>query len=189
MAGRNGDDSGRWRELGIRLKQRRAILDPRWRNRRAFAEDNHLDYRLIYDIEEARRPNFGLTTLTALEVSYRLRPDSITAFLAGGEFDPVPGAAIPAHDESLASVVAALDPNQVPQEYRASVTDDYAWKTREERVAIAKERGLVHEAAIWADPDDKLTDGQRYLWVAYLRWRLAELATAQRGARPVGKRV
>ena len=87
MADHDGDDSARWQLLGTRLKQRRAVLDPRWRNRRAFAEDNGVDYRLVYDIEEARRANFGVPALTALEVSYRLAPGSFRAFVAGGDLD------------------------------------------------------------------------------------------------------
>jgi hypothetical protein len=76
-------DPGAWHALGTRLKQRRAVLG--YRSRQAFCDITNLDYRLIYDIEEARRVNFGDTTLTAIEVGYRLRPGSIAAFLSGGE--------------------------------------------------------------------------------------------------------
>lgn len=177
MAGRNGDESGRWRELGVRLKQRRALLDPRWRNRRVFAEDNHLDYRLIYDIEEARRPNFGVTTLTVIEIAYRLKPGSITAFLEGGEFDPAPAAA-----GGLPAILEALRPDRIPKNHYDSTDADYEGRTREERIAFAVSRGLVHEAAIWADPDEKVTYAQRRLWVAYLRWRIMEGVGPARGA-------
>jgi hypothetical protein len=182
MAGHNGDGNGRWRELGIKLKQRRALLDPRWRNRRAFAEENHLDYRLIYDIEEARRPNFGVTTLTAIEVAYRLGPGSIAAFRKGGEFAPTPAAtAADERDARPAAAQAALDREQIPAEHYASVDADYAWRTQAERIAIAEERGLVHEAAIWAYPDDRFTDTQRRLLIVYARWKTADGAVGQRG--------
>lgn len=174
MAGRNGDESGRWRELGIRLKQRRALLDPRWRNRRAFAEDNHLDYRLIYDIEEARRPNFGVTTLTAIEVAYRLSPDSITAFLKGSELDPTPAAATA---DALPAVLAALNPARIPPEYYASVDADFAVTSDGRRIAAARD---AWEAAIWAD-DAPVPDAQRRVLLAYRRWKIAEGA-GQRGA-------
>ncbi len=80
-------DTGAWQQLGIMLKQRRATLDPRFRSRKAFAEAAGLDYRLIYDIEEGRRTNFGVTTLTAIELAYRLAPGSITRFLADGALE------------------------------------------------------------------------------------------------------
>jgi len=170
MAGRNDDEGGRWRELGNLLKQRRALLDPRWRNRRAFADDSRLDYRLIYDIEEARRPNFGITTLTAIETAYRLKPGSISAFLEGGEFESVPAAPT----VGLADILETLRPDRIPKNHYKSTDADYEGRTRSERIAFAVSRGLVHEAAIWADPDEKLTYAQRRLWVAYLRWRIME---------------
>jgi len=171
MVGHGGSGSGRWQELGTRLKQRRAQLDARWRRRRAFADDSRLDYRLIYDIEEARRLNFGVTTLTAIEIAYRLQPGSIAAFLEGGELDPPP--AQPAAADFPAAL-SALPPDRIPKNHYDSTDADYDGRTRKGRIAFAASRGLVHEAAIWADPDDELTYAQRRLWVAYLRWRITE---------------
>jgi hypothetical protein len=167
MAGGNGDESGRWRELGIRLKQRRALLHPRWRNRRAFARDNHLDYRLIYDIEEARRPNFGVTTLAAIAASYRLGPDSIAAFLEGREFDPAPAAAFA---DAVPAVLATLNPALIPPEHYASVDADFAVTSDGRRIAAARD---AWEAAIWAD-DAPVPVAQRRVLLAYRRWKIAE---------------
>ena len=170
MAGRNGDESGRWRELGIRLKQRRALLDPRWRNRRAFAQDNHLDYRLIYDIEEARRPNFGVTTLTAIAVAYRLAPDSITAFLGGGELDPAPAAAFQDHDRPLPAVFAAL--GHIPDKYFEDIDPEYPhdkW-----------------EAAVWSDESAFPADWRRIV-IAARRRTIDQHRSRQRGGSGLGR--
>jgi hypothetical protein len=170
MAGRSCDESGRWGELGTALKRRRALLDSRWRNRRVFAEDSRLDYRLIYDIEEVRRPNFGVTTLTAIEVAYRLKPGSITAFLEGGELDPAPDATAAG---VLPAILEAIPLGRVPKRHYDSTDADYEGRTWEGRIAFAVSRGLVHEAAIWADPDEKVTHTLKRLCVAYLRWRIS----------------
>ena len=80
-----------WVRLGKLLIQRRTQLDPRYMNRRLFADDRGLDYRLVSDIERARRQNFEESTLAAIEVAYAWSPDSIQRILDGG--DPVPLAA------------------------------------------------------------------------------------------------
>lgn len=88
------EHSGSWERLGVLLKQRRTELG--FRSRKAFTDATKLDYRLIYDIEEARRVNFGVTTLTAVEIAYWLRPGSITGFIEHGDDlaeQPVPSAA------------------------------------------------------------------------------------------------
>lgn len=120
-------DTGAWQRLGTALKQRRVTLDQRFRNRKAFAEATGLDYRLIYDIEESRRTNFGVATLTAIEVGYRLTPGSIARLLAGGSLEPVPEdaprpalAAVPA--ESLPDD-SPPSPNAVAFAHAFGVTD------------------------------------------------------------------
>lgn len=77
-----------WKRLGALLIQRRVELDPRFRNRQVFSEETHLDYRLIYDAEQAKRTNFGQSTLAALEQGYRLAPGAIREALAGGDLTP-----------------------------------------------------------------------------------------------------
>jgi hypothetical protein len=77
----------RWEDLGALLVQRRTALNPRWHNRTAFAEATGLSYRLVYDVEEARRTNFGNSALAAIEAAYRLEPGTIGRFLAGGQLE------------------------------------------------------------------------------------------------------
>jgi hypothetical protein len=79
---------GTRKRLGELLVQRRIELNPRWRKRTVFAEDHGLNWRLLYDIERARRDSFSDETLAAIEVAYRWRKGSIAAVIAGG--DPVP---------------------------------------------------------------------------------------------------
>lgn len=82
-----------WKRLGELLIQRRVGLDPsRYRSRQAFCEDTGLDYRLIYDAEQAKRTNFGVATLAALEQAYQLKPGAIREALAGA---PLAHAAAP----------------------------------------------------------------------------------------------
>jgi hypothetical protein len=108
------------------LIQRRTALDPRWHNRREFADATGLNYRVIYDAEEARRTNFGGSTLAAIEAAYRLEPGTITRFLSGaelaGEADqarqftvappPEPDSVVPA-DGDLPPVLRGLDAQEI----------------------------------------------------------------------------
>ena len=80
----------RWQRLGALLIQRRTALSPRFHNRGAFCEATGLKYRLVYDIEEARRTNFGTSTLAAIEAAYQLAPGTIARVLSGGDLDITP---------------------------------------------------------------------------------------------------
>ncbi len=91
---------GRWEHLGALLIQRRTQLSPRFHNRGAFCEAAGLKYRLIYDVEEARRTNFGSSTIAAIEAAYRLAPGAIGRFLAGGTDREI----LPAQDTAPAGV-------------------------------------------------------------------------------------
>lgn len=66
-----------WQNLAGLLVNRRIQLDPRYRNRRAFCDDKRLDYRVVSDIEGARRDNFSAPMLTAIEVAYELAAGAI----------------------------------------------------------------------------------------------------------------
>jgi hypothetical protein len=81
-------DARAWERLGAQLVQRRTGLDPRYRNRRLFCEERSLDYRLIYDIENARRTNFGAATLAVIEIGYAVEHGSIDVALSGGDLIP-----------------------------------------------------------------------------------------------------
>jgi hypothetical protein len=82
--------SDRWKRLGALLIQRRTQISPRFHSRGAFCEATGLKYRLVYDIEEARRVNFGASTLAAIEAAYQLVPGAVMQFLAGEELEPRP---------------------------------------------------------------------------------------------------
>jgi hypothetical protein len=129
--------------LGELLVQRRIELNPRWRKRTVFAEDHGLNWRLLYDIERARRDTFGDETLAAVEVAYRWRKGSIAAVLAGR--DPVPmGDDAPPRDD-LADLEAELgvDLSSLPPDVRriwlsfaGAVLRRIAEQERQERRAV-----------------------------------------------------
>lgn len=70
-----------WKRLGELLIRRRVELDPRYQNRSTFSTERGLDYRLAYDIEEARRTNFRKGTLAGIANAYAVTPDSLLAVL------------------------------------------------------------------------------------------------------------
>lgn len=80
-----------WQRLGDLLIARRIELNPRWRNRTRFAEETGLHWRMLFDVERAKRQSFPPETLMAIEVAYQWQYGSIAKVLAGG--DPVPAAA------------------------------------------------------------------------------------------------
>lgn len=82
-------ESQRWKRLGKSLLARRVELDLRYRNRRAFAADVGLDYRVLYDIESGRRSNYSDATLHAIERAYRIQAGSIRNALTGGAIEPI----------------------------------------------------------------------------------------------------
>lgn len=79
-----------WERLGEQLTRRRVELAPRYGNRTVFAAERGIDYRLAYDIEEARRTNFRRTTLAGIAVAYAVTLDSVYATLKNGSLEPVP---------------------------------------------------------------------------------------------------
>jgi hypothetical protein len=78
--------------LGQLLTGRRAQISARYKNRREFAADTGLNWRLLYDVEQAKRDNFRPETLRAFESAYHLAPGSIDRVLAGGDLEPLPDA-------------------------------------------------------------------------------------------------
>ncbi|MDT0302966.1 hypothetical protein [Streptomonospora wellingtoniae] len=69
-----------WERLAELLVQQRGRIDS---NARRFADSTRLNYRLIYDIEHARRTNFRPAKLAEIEHAYRLRAGAITDLLEG----------------------------------------------------------------------------------------------------------
>lgn len=76
-----------WKRLGKQLVARRVDLENAWSNRRRFTDDNGVDYRVVYDIEKARRDNFSPSMIRRLEKAYKLRAGAIAAVLDGEDMD------------------------------------------------------------------------------------------------------
>ena len=76
-------DEGRWRAIGEQLTHRRVELDIRYKNLTLFTEEQGIDYRLAWDIENGRRGNYRTATLTALDIAYGLPPGTLRALAAG----------------------------------------------------------------------------------------------------------
>lgn len=83
------DNDGSWARAGEMLAQRRVELDPRYRNKRTFAAERGVNWRLVYDIENAKRTNYEPDTLRAIEVAYGLAPGNLDRILAAGEIETV----------------------------------------------------------------------------------------------------
>lgn len=85
----NAEAAADWERLGQMLQSRRAEIHPKWARRSVFCRQRGLNYRLVFDVENAARTNFEPTTLRAFEVAYGLAEGSIDAALHGGQFTPV----------------------------------------------------------------------------------------------------
>lgn len=79
---------GQWVRLGEMLARRRTEIEPRYKNRTLFAEATGLNWRLLHDIERAKRDEFKPETLAALETAYQLAPGAIERALKGGDLEP-----------------------------------------------------------------------------------------------------
>lgn len=112
-----------WERLGMLLTQRRAQIDPRYGRRTRFAEERHLGHRVVYEIEKARRQNFGDGTIAAIESAYELVPGSLRRTLNGDPLEaatrtPEPGP--PANEPpepvppGVATAISALVSSLVP---------------------------------------------------------------------------
>lgn len=81
------EDSKAWERLGQMLVRRRVELDPRYaRSLQVFADERHINYRLAWDIEGARRVNYTRASLALVELAYGLEHGSVEEALAGGSF-------------------------------------------------------------------------------------------------------
>ncbi|NJP27064.1 hypothetical protein FLW53_23270 [Microbispora sp. SCL1-1] len=74
-----------WKRLGDQLVARRVELNDAWSNRSTFTQDTGVDYRVVYDLEKARRTNFSPAMIRRLEKAYQLRAGAIHAILAGDD--------------------------------------------------------------------------------------------------------
>lgn len=82
---------GPWVRLGEMLARRRTEIEPRYKNRTLFAEATGLNWRLLHDVERAKRDEFKPETLAALENAYQLAPGAIGRALQGGVLEPAAG--------------------------------------------------------------------------------------------------
>lgn len=88
MASTPPDES--WQRLGRALIARRVDLNPKYKSREAFARATGMDYRVLFDIENARRTNFGPTTIARIERAYRLAGGSMEKFRANPDLTEFP---------------------------------------------------------------------------------------------------
>ena len=161
-----------WERLGMLLTQRRAQIDPRYGRRTRFAEEHHLGHRVVYEIEKARRQNFGDGTIAAIEAAYELVPGSLRRTLDGGPLEiatriPEPGAAAgaeptepvpPAVASAISTLVASLVPAVEVEVRRAEM--------RHPGAAGAVIFADPYEARIW---DLELPWPRRVAIIAFLR--------------------
>ena len=85
-------DTQAWGRLGEMLRVQRQMLDRRYSNRRAFANERGLNYKAVYDIERAAtggRTDFTLDSVLTLAEGYNVSYQSIGAALEGGELEPL----------------------------------------------------------------------------------------------------
>src|SRR5690606_136616 len=79
-----------WQRLGKLLRQRRPLIDPRYRVRRVFAAVNRPTDKTVQEVENAYRSTFSDQMPTAIEVAYRLPPGTIHEVLANPDVDRLP---------------------------------------------------------------------------------------------------
>jgi hypothetical protein len=167
-----------WAHAGELLVQRRIEIDPRYRNRRLFAEERGLNWRLLHDIERAKRRNFEPETITAVEVAYRLVRGSLGRTLAGGDLEPLPDDGAPA---------AEAPPPRLPHLYREEIKAHYFIVKQElaEAEAFYGDHptgeqafpGNHFEAEAW--DSDLLTDDESLRQIASLRLRRDQRAARE----------
>lgn len=78
-----------WLRLGRLLQARRVHIDPAYKNRLAFCSATGLNYKLVQEVEGAKRWTFTDVTFALFEAAYRLTSGSIRRTLAGGDLEPV----------------------------------------------------------------------------------------------------
>jgi len=77
-----------WERVGALLIDRRIEISPRYANRRVFAEETSLNWRMLHDAEHGKRATFKPETVRAFETAYRLVPGSLRRSLDGGPLEP-----------------------------------------------------------------------------------------------------
>lgn len=77
-----------WLRLGRLLQSRRVQIDPAYANRLTFCSATGLNYKLVQEVERAKRRTFTDVTFALFEAAYRLTSGSIRRTLAGGDLEP-----------------------------------------------------------------------------------------------------
>jgi hypothetical protein len=140
-----------WRRLGELLIKRRVDIDHRYRNRRTFCDETRTDYRVVSDIEGARRANFSQPMISHLEGAYRLRSGNIQRILDDGDLEPeepvtetsAQGVQVERYDERHVHVDVTVDTQVTMEEAVASLGD----LTAHERATVAMLRDMRYEPA------------------------------------------
>lgn len=109
-------DDGSWARLGEHLARRRAEIDPRYRNRTLFAQERNVNWRLVHDIERAKRTDFRPETLSVLEGAYELAPGAISRFLASGDLEAPLAGSEPRPVITVLPAAAVLPPSQAAED-------------------------------------------------------------------------
>lgn len=164
-----------WQRLADLLIQRRAHLDPKYRNRQAFADEKQLDYRVVSDIEKHRRTNFSAPMIASLEVAYRWAPGSIKTVLAGGNPTPLAG------NEHLVRRLGDL-----LIERRIRIDQRFAT-----RAVFAAEAGLAEEFIVSVERGDRtgLTGTEAAALEKAYRWAQGSVAAVLAGGDPTPRPV
>jgi hypothetical protein len=143
-----------WKRLGGLLTERRVQINPEYRNRLRFVADTGLHERLVSDLEKGRRESYRDTTLQAVEIAYRLKPNTLTSALEGGPLVPIEATAS-VSQVSLSTPASPASDVHIEQDderhLRVVVTMDTSEITMEE--AIERLRQL--------SPTGDLTDNER----------------------------
>lgn len=110
-----------WQRLAELLTARRVELNDAWRTRQQFCRDTGAEYRIVHDLENAKRTNYSGSTLALIERAYRWQPGSIRAVLDGG--DPTPVEPAVRVYEASASVEPVTDAEHVDDELAKWIID------------------------------------------------------------------
>lgn len=139
-----------WQRLAELLVQQRGRIDA---NAARFAKTTGLNYRLVYDIEHARRTNYRPATLSEVEAAYRLQEGTIAAFLAG-ETDDLQGERPGGGDPSSESPAGAA-----PESEGTGRIKGWPLRPNEQLQWMPKDPSLPGKPGIryvfrWTNPDD-----------------------------------
>lgn len=173
MATTPPDDA--WRRLGDALVARRVQLDTRYSNRSTFADETGVDYRVLFDIENAKRTNFSRKTIAEIELAYGLPVGSIETALKDPDFTGFPDHPVIRRSAGAASKPRPL--NAVPDWVGA---EEARWRMRLHQDAVA--RGLdktghlvdglnvaSREDEMWDLLGDQRSPEYRYKMIIHMR--------------------